>query len=247
MRINVCKRCGKEFESSRVKSCCPDCEVGTCIICGKEFSRVGKDPKQECCSRQCSAKYRAETGQAKEAAKKILSTKLQKYGTTSGQGRKVRVLNCKFCGKEFTTTSTRKIYCDGPHYGACPICGKPSKITDLATGFVPTCSEECRQEKIRRTNQAKYGVDCYFQSEDHHVKAKATNLEKYGVDHYSKTEEYQQKREATLLKRYGVTVPLHSEEIAEKLRNTNIERYGVPYPLLNEDVRKKSLDTFDRK
>lgn len=245
MSKRICKRCGQEFESKYVANLCDKCKIGKCIICGEEFSRVGKDPKQECCSRKCSSKYRVITGKSKSIAKKAQETRLEKYGTLSSQGLKLRTLNCKFCGKEFTTTSTRKIYCDGPHYGPCPVCGNPSEIKDLTIKDVPTCSEECRQEKIRRTNQEKYGVDCVFQSEKIKDKSKETMQSKYGVDYYSQTSEYREKYNSTMKERYGVTVPLHSDEITQKQRQTNLEKYGVPYPVMNDSVKEKAKETFE--
>ena len=67
----VCANCGKPFRSTNTESrfCSNACksawrrksgvdnEIRTCTVCGKSFI-VGKYSKQECCSRECSAKLR---------------------------------------------------------------------------------------------------------------------------------------------------------------------------------------------
>lgn len=238
MNTYTCKRCGKTFESGRKSAFCEDCKVGHCIICGKEFSRTSDYPGRECCSRTCAGKHRAETGAGKEIAKKIQATRLERYGSLRSDIFKVYTKICKFCGKEFVTKSPRQVYCEGPHYGTCPICRGPSLITDLSTGVVPTCSEKCRQEQIIRTNRERYGVSNVFQSEEVKEKSKETLNSKYGVDHYSKTDEYKQHMSEILPEAY--------QRSSEQRKQTNIDRYGVPYPMMNDDIKKKSRETFER-
>lgn len=240
-----CKRCGREFESKHVTALCKDCKIGKCIICGKEFSRSGGLYTQECCSRVCSGKWKKQTGVSKQVSLKAQKTKLDRYGTLSSDIFREYVRECKFCGKEFHTTSPNKVYCDGPHYRPCPICGKPTKVTDLVSGFVPTCSEECRKEKTRRTNQEKYGVDSFFQSKEHHDKSKSTMQEKYGVDFYSQRYGFKEELASKMKEKYGDN-PYTDSDFSKKKIQTNIEKYGVPYPMMNEDVKAKSKETFER-
>lgn len=174
------------------------------------------------------------TGQSKITAEKSKQTRLEKYGTLSCQMFKPRTVKCKCCGKEFTTTSNCQVYCSGPHYGPCPICGKMVEIKDMSIG-PQTCSKECRSEKIRRTNQEKYGVDCVFQSEVIKEKSKNVFQEKYGVDHYTKTDEYSNRMKQFWSEPHP--------EIIEKSRKSNLDRRGVEYPMQDPEVKEKAKDT----
>lgn len=139
----------------------------------------------------------------KQQTQKAIATRKEKYGTASCQIFERKQI-CKFCGKEFVTTNTRQIYCDGPHLGPCPICGKPSKIPDLTTGVAVACSEECRLEEIRRTTRERYGVDCYFQSDEFKSQSKETCLEKYDAEFYSQSDEGKQVLSERIKAKYTV-------------------------------------------
>ena len=67
---------------------------------------------------------------------------------------------CKFCGKSFVPNSNNQIYCDGPHYRNCPICGKQYLETNKDKLKRPptTCSIECRKKKTMQVCIKKYGV-----------------------------------------------------------------------------------------
>lgn len=236
MKVNVCQRCGKSFESKGKKAFCEDCRIGHCIICGKEFSRVGGDASRECCSRECASKYKMQTGASKEITRKAQKTRMDRYGSLRSDIFQEYTKVCKYCGKEFKTMSPKQVYCEGPHYGPCPICGSPSLITDLSAS-IPTCSEECRLEKIRRTTIDHFGADCVFRTEQHKEKTKQTCLEKYGVEHYSKTQEFRDKM--------SDIIPITYQESRDQRIRTNINRYGVPYPMMNAEVKAKSKSSVE--
>ena len=48
---------------------------------------------------------------------------------------------CKICGKEFDRIGNA-IYCEGPHYRNCPVCGKPVKYS-RPSDPITCCSAEC--------------------------------------------------------------------------------------------------------
>ena len=235
--INTCKRCGKVFEQKHIQALCPECKNAKCVICGNDFVRTSDYPDKVCCSRKCSIEYGKQTGRFKKQTKKAQETRLNRYGTLSGQIFE-RTVVCPICNTEFKTTSTRQIYCNNDHFGPCPICGKPSKITDYTTMEVPTCSEECRLEKIRRTTKERYGEDCVFKTDYQKEKAKATMLEKHGVEHYSQTEAHKLYMSKIMPQKY--------QKSAEQRCQTNIDRYDAPYPMMNEEVKAKSRETFER-
>lgn len=72
-------------------------------------------------------------------------------------------------------------------------------------------------------------------------KIKKTNLERYGVDNYFKKPEFiknnfneelvkkrDKNRKDNLLKKHGVECVFQLDEVKEKIKNTNREKYGVP-------------------
>lgn len=67
---------------------------------------------------------------------------------------------CKFCGKSFTPNSSFQVYCKGPHYRNCPICGKAyiEKNNDNLKFSPKTCSKECRKKLTEQVCLEKYGV-----------------------------------------------------------------------------------------
>lgn len=241
--IYTCVRCGKQFQAKHKTAVCENCHTAVCIVCGREF--VLQTPwTQKTCSRECRSKYIKESGIGKERTKRSMQTKLDKYGSVSGPFQTYKKI-CKYCGKEFETTSIRQIYCNDLHYGPCPNCGQPSLIRDFSIG-PQACSEECRQALIKKTTLERYGAECIFETDDQKEKSKQTMLENYGVEHYIQSEEGKAKFRQTMLDRYGVDHPAHSEEISDRKRKTNVARYGVEYPLQNEVVKEKAKETVDR-
>lgn len=151
---------------------------------------------------------------------------------------------CKWCGKEFETTSTRRIYC-GDDYINCVVCGKLVKIKEMSAP-PKTCSMECRQAQIARVCLEKYGSTAAVTSDYAKEKAKQTCLEKYGVEHYTQTAEYRDKFKRTMQARYGADSPLQSATIREKVNKTNIERYGGLSPSCDAAVAQKARETAQR-
>lgn len=102
---------------------------------------------------------------------------------------------CKFCGKLFTPRSNRQVYCDGPHYQVCPVCGKQKLITNNELLKYPpsACSYACR---VKRTQ--------------------ATSLQRYGCKAPGNNPRACSKRATTMLERYGVRYAMQNPEIKKK-------------------------------
>lgn len=60
---------------------------------------------------------------------------------------------CKYCGKEFESTSYNKQICSGPHYQICPVCGKQFEVEAKDIYRSMCCSDECK--KARRNSAVK--------------------------------------------------------------------------------------------
>ncbi len=244
--IYTCVRCGIEFEAKHKTAVCQNCHTAVCCICGKEFNLISPYT-QKTCSPTCRGIYRKQSGISKQVAAKASATVKQKYNVdNAGMITHVFTKKCAYCSKVFQTTSSRQRYCEDDHYGPCPVCGKPSKITQLY-GPVPTCSPECKQAKIEQTCLMKYGSTCSVSSKHGIEAAKKTNLEKYGVDWYSKTGEYKEKFRETSLAKYGTANPMQSDQIKDKTATTNLAKYGERYLMNVEEFRQKSQSTCARR
>lgn len=240
---NICRRCGKEFEDRYRRTVCPECKVQRCVICDKEFEVTANSPLAKCCSPKCRGEYAKLTGLSKQRTQKAKQTLQAKYGVNNPNAFQHDSKICEYCGKEFIPNSARQKYCEGPHYGPCPICGKLVEIKDMNKG-PSTCSEECRLKLIERTSFEKYGAGNVFASDYGKEKIKETMLEKYGVQSPLQSEQLKQKFTETMLKRYGVQSPLQSQAIKNKVTSTNLKNLGVQWPTQNELVKEKAAHTM---
>ena len=237
----TCARCGKEFEAVHKTSVCTDCKIQKCIICDEEFEL--KWPYTAVtCSSKCRGIYRKESGIGKKVAKKASETLKMKHGVSNASKIALKPRKCAYCGKEFIPSSNRQKYCKDNHYGPCPVCGKLVLIKDMSIG-PQACSEQCRQESIRRTCLERYGCETAVISDHARQLSKQTCMRKYGVDHYSKTDEYHEKFKKTSIERFGVDVPMKNSEVQQKAKDTNNERYGGNSPMCSEEVKAKAAET----
>ena len=115
-----CIICGEWFKPTnpKQKKCNKD-HYHPCPNCGKLVLTKTLQDTNKCCSRKC--------GQA-IGNKSRKQTALEKYGVDNvAKLEHIFTKTCKYCGKEFQTTSPRQIYCGDDYYN-CPVCGKQVKI-----------------------------------------------------------------------------------------------------------------------
>lgn len=145
---------------------------------------------------------------------------------------------------------------DGSNYKIrvkCDICGKEKELKyhfylkNIKKYNYYSCSNKCSQEKVKKTNLERYGVEYPIQNSEIYEKIKKTNLERYGVEHLTQLEEIKEKIKKINLERYGVECPLRNSEIKEKTKKTNLERYGFEYSYQNEDIKNKYKKTMMNK
>ena len=55
---------------------------------------------------------------------------------------------CKICGEQFERVGNG-VYCNGPHYRPCPVCGKPVEFKKPSSP-IRCCSKKCTKENYRR-------------------------------------------------------------------------------------------------
>lgn len=129
---------------------------------------------------------------------------------------------CKFCGKLFTPTNGMQLYCNGPHYDHCVICGKLIEVPKERLGAKDrrkTCSSECQEILRKQTEEKLYGS---------HDKAMSI---------------IQHKLKKTSLQRYGVPKPSQTAEVKERIKQTNRKRYGTDSYTQTEQY-KKQMDQY---
>lgn len=123
----------------------------------------------------------------------------------------------------------------------CKFCSTELKFKNsLSGGYGDYCSISCankcdeHKDKVKVTNNIKYGSDVPFFDEVIKEKSTKTLMEKYNVDNIFKNKEYI--KEKTLLK-HGVNHIAKLESTKTKRANTNIDRYGVSTPILKPENR----------
>lgn len=169
---------------------------------------------------------------------------------------------CAFCGKPFVKRGPSQIYCKGPHFRICPVCGKEYEEKNNENLKRPphACSYECRVKKSKATSLEKYGCKAPGNNDEARKKAKATCKEHFGVEYAMQSSEVRQKSKQTMINRYGVDniskipevcsrrvetcidkygqMPFNTPEVYEKQRMTMLEKYGVPYYILTDKFQE---------
>ena len=110
----------------------------------------------------------------------------------------------------------------------------------------PSCNEQVKL-KTAENNIRKYGVKSTAQLEEVKAKARKTNLERYGVEHIFQSNEIKQKIQETNLKKYGVNWACQNEEIKQKIIKSNIQNNGNACSLLNLEIKEKAEATLRQK
>lgn len=234
----VCKACGKTFLGYGTTEYCPDKHYKKCVVCGNDFEWNHKQPKNTC-STECKMRLRAQT----------IASKTRK---------------CALCGKEFTPNNSSQIYCSDIHYAPCPVCGKPTELSNLMEA--KCCSTDCQVKHREQTCLERYGVSVASQADlarqklhdaainpDVQIKRISSNLKRWGYDNPSKNPEVrkriaksvrsivcQAQTRSTSLKRYGVVHPMQSAEIVKRYSETCEAKYDVPYFCLTDKCRNAS-------
>lgn len=97
-------------------------------------------------------------------------------------------------------------------------------------------------QKIKKTNQERYGADFAIQTSNAQEKQKQTNLERYGVENVIQNDQVQFTRELTNVKKFGVKAPAQNDDIKQRMTDTCISRYGS-VEQRNQMAHEKYLNT----
>ena len=137
--------------------------------------------------------------------------------------------------------------------GVCKTCGKPTEFLSLRLGYREYCCNKCVQtskeiqEKIKKTNQERYGSDYYSKTDKWLNSVKKTNQEKYGCDFAGQNKDVKEKALKTCLEKYGTTTYSQTEECKQKMADTNTKKYGKSAIMQVEEFKEKSVKTCQEK
>lgn len=166
---------------------------------------------------------------------------------------------CKICGKSFERKGN-SVYCPGPHYRPCPVCGKPVEFHRLSDP-IRCCSPECVKELANATKSSKGLRLCkecgkpfqpkqanqLYCKEPHTTNCIICNkLITYTCAPPDKpktcSKRCQQILKAhTVESRYGVTNVSQIDSVKQKISDSKTDKVGY---FLNKASSKKSAKTF---
>lgn len=177
---------------------------------------------------------------------------------------------CAFCGKPFVRRGPSQLYCKGPHYRICPICGKEYEEKNNENLKRPphACSYECRAKKSKATSLEKYGCNAPGNNDEARKKAKATReakrmkqrnciicgrlfMQKTNAQRICENDHYSACPVCGKQIVWNSTrevEPCSKECRKELTRRKNIAKYGVEHPMQNKEVqahhRQAMLDKY---
>ena len=138
----------------------------------------------------------------------------------------------------------------------CITCDKPTSFISIQKGYKQYCSISCSKkdpkkiklsnEKRRRTNLQKYGVENIAQSIVIKNKIKDTCLQKYGVEYYLQVTEIRNKIKDTCLQKYGVENPSQAKKIKQQKKETCIKNYGVENPSQATEIKDRKKSKYQK-
>ena len=148
---------------------------------------------------------------------------------------------CVICGKEFETSSSRRMMCYETHYHPCPMCGKPVITKDLQHKD-SCCSKACSRLKAKQNFKLdmESNPDKWKSARN---KAKTTNLTKYGSENVMGNDKIAERAKSHTKQAFD----LHRSEIISKKAHTCMNKYGVTHPMKSTEVKSKLLATIRQK
>ncbi len=163
---------------------------------------------------------------------------------------KAIILQCDYCQKEYKSSNKRrKVSHKKMDTDACKQCkyAKREAIELRDYGCTNPGARKEVKDKIKATNQKRYGVDYATQIDGFKDKAKATNLKKYGSVNAMQSKKVQEKHKQVIRDKYGVDNVSEIEEVQKKRRQTCKKKFGSETFMSSEIGRKKLQDGVQKK
>jgi len=131
-------------------------------------------------------------------------------------------------------------------------CGSPVNYLKYSIGYSKRCSRKCIyadpevSKKRKETCIEKYGVSSFTKTKEYIEKTKKTNNDKYGVDFYLQTDEINQTRIEKNIEKYGVSHHMKSKQFMKKFKKNIIEKFGVDNVSKLDSIKDKKKETFNK-
>jgi hypothetical protein len=116
----------------------------------------------------------------------------------------------------------------------CTVCNNPTNFRNFAAGFYRICSKEC----VTKDEERNKKIPLNRNYEEINEKIKKTNIKKYGVEHSFQHKEVIEKSKKTKFERYGNE--LYNN--IDKNKETCLEKYGSPYWFASETGKNQLKD-----
>lgn len=101
-------------------------------------------------------------------------------------------------------------------------------------------------ENSQKAMLKKHGVKSAFALTETQEKIRKTNMERLGVEYPTQSAEVRAKVKKTVERKYGARNVFQTEKVKKKSRETCIQKYGVEYPTRNRSVKAKTLETVKK-
>lgn len=157
----------------------------------------------------------------------------------NNEDKKHFIRTCKLCGKQFEAKTSNATICYDKHYKICKYCNekfelkreKPERMINRVTCYKDSCEQHYIEDKIKETNNIKYGNDYYLSTDEFKEQSKNTRYNKYGTYHNMKT----------------YKSPMRLKEIRDKALRTIKERYNVDYAIFVNNKNPKVISNPNKK
>lgn len=257
--FKTCKACGDIFEySSNRQAYCNNTKERVCPVCGKSFTYVcnGSDARSTC-SPECAAKQVVASRQLSISKQ----TRICKWCGKEFVPKEWRdaycdgphYKTCVICGKtvefdprkhrieESRTCSPKCRYkLQKRNTNLDQMVENLKKSMLEKYGVINPMQLSYTLDKIKQTNEERYGCTWYAQTDEYKERVKLTDLAKYGVSHHSSAPDVINKRIQTNLAKYGTENVFAADEVKAKVRSTMIRKYGVTNPSQHAESKRKA-------
>lgn len=246
-QLRKCKECGLEFTATNgMQKYCDRDHFRACKICGKQIfvpkDKLSAKDFRVTCSRECSAKLRAETNIEKyggvapacsaEIQKKIEDTTFKRYGVQhAAQSKEIKAKTAELFQRRYgaaspllnTDIQTKSKLTSLDKYGTT----SPSQNAEVRKKISSSVKENAAaREQSRKTYCKRTGYCSPFSNPEVKQKSADTMRERYGVEHPMQSADIQERAATTNLNKYGVVNPAQSAEVQDRIQSTNLEKYG---------------------
>lgn len=173
--------------------------------------------------------------------------KYQYYSTDISKfSKKMVIVKCDICGKIFESSNIRINMSLKNNKSELIICNnidcikRKREYTMVKLYGVPNIGlHEDHIDKVKKTNNIKYGCDWAMQNDNINILSKQKSFLKYGTYNPSKSFIIKNKIKNTNMERYGVEYPMQSDYFKIKNIQTNIHKYGVSHPNKLKEYKNK--------